>query len=200
MVGLGTGRPSGRKGRSSNAVGFDQGWKLKRITLESGLEVEVLGRCTRSFCRNTATLAVTLLLHDGGRDKHTYGKCQKHVDAEYLSAEEYAKRTAAHGGSTLDLYVHEREKYEIRDLTEQEAAEVAYEAKAPERWEAEGRMGAFRRIVALHQCEKIDGILVDATSAQLVVAVHDALNEKNRAKYGQMPVGVMVDFALRHTN
>ena len=172
---------------------------MKPIKLESGLEVGVLGRCTGSFCLEIATLAVTFIRHDGTKDKHTYGKCQQHVDAEYLGAEEYAKRTAAHGGSTLGLYIHERDRYEIRDLTEQEAAEVAHEGKAPERWEAEGRIGAFRRIVALHQAETIDGILIDATSAQLVVAVHDALNETNRAKYGQMPVGVMVEFAFSQT-
>ncbi|MEU0214062.1 hypothetical protein ABZ281_02700 [Streptomyces sp. NPDC006265] len=173
---------------------------MQRTTLPSGLEIEALGRCTGSFCSEVATLAVTLLRHDGSKDKHTYGMCQPHVDARYVSAEEYAKHRQQWGSSTLGQSVYERDHYEIRPLTEQEATEVAYEQAAPERWEAEGRIGAFRRIVALHQCEKIDGILVDATSAQIVVAVHDALNEKNRAKYGQMPVGVMVDFALRHTS
>lgn len=170
-----------------------------RKTLESGLEVEALGRCTDSFCSEPATLAVTLLLHDGGKDKHTYGKCAAHVEKTYVSAEEYAKHQER-WGTTVGKSVYERDRFEIRPLTEQEAAEVAFEQDAPKRWEAEGKIGAFRRIVALHQWEEIEGVAVDATSAQIVVAVYDALKPENQAKYQKMPVGVMVDFALRHTS
>jgi Zn-finger nucleic acid-binding protein len=169
-----------------------------RRTLESGLEVDVLGRCTGpSFCTEVATLAVTLIRHNGEKDSHTYGMCQKHVDANYLSAEEYEKRRERWGSSTLGIEAQERDDYEIRPLTIQEAAEVAYEQAAPERWEAEGTIGKVRRIVEMHQCEEIDGVLVDATSAQIVIAIHDKLNETNKAKLAAMPIGVMCAFALK---
>lgn len=173
-----------------------------RKKLESGLEINVLGRCTGGggFCQEVATLAVTLLRHDGTKTEYTYGKCQKHVDAQYLSAEEYEKRRNERGSSTLGIDVCKRDDYEIRPLTIQEAAEVAYEQAAPERWKAEGRMGAYRRIVAMHQCEEIDGVLVDATSAQFVVKVYDALNPENQAKMRGMSVVQQCHIALQLAN
>ncbi|MFF4699868.1 hypothetical protein [Streptomyces chattanoogensis] len=119
------------------------------------------------------------------------------MDAQYVSAEEYAKHREQWGSTTLGQSVHERDKYEIRPLTEQEAVEVAYEQDAPKRWEAEGRMGTFRRIVTLHQCEEIDGVMVDATSAQVVVQVYDALKPENQAKMRDMPVVRMCEIALQ---
>lgn len=168
--------------------------------LESGLEVDSIGRCTGSFCDSAAALAVTLLLHDGGKSKHTYGMCQKHVDERYLSAEEYAKHRDRWGDSTLGRSVYERDDYEIRPLTVQEAAEVAYEQAAPERWEAEGRIGAFRRIVEMYQCEEIEGVLVDAWTAQIVVQVYDAVNSENQEKMRTLPVDKVCYVAVKIAN
>ena len=38
----------------------------------------------------------------------------------------------------------------------------------------------FRRIVANHQWEEIDGVAVDATSAHMVCTIYDALSETNK--------------------
>jgi hypothetical protein len=169
-----------------------------RKTLDSGLEVEALGRCTDSFCSETATLAVTLKPspHDPGRTHPTYGLCAEHVEKKYLSAEEYAEAQAVNG-NVLANFTYERARYVIRPLTIREAAEVAYETDAPKRWEAEGRMGVYRRIVALHQSEEIDGVLVDATSAQLVVLVYDALKPEQQERMRGMSVVQQCEIALQ---
>jgi hypothetical protein len=170
---------------------------LQSITLPSGMEVTSRGRCTGSFCTATVALAVTLKSSDGTREYGTRGKCQEHVDRQYLSAEDYAQRTAAYRGNGLALGVFERDRYEIRPLTEKEAAEVAYEAAAPERWAKEGTIGVMRRIVADHAAEEIDGVLVDLFSASAVVKVYDALKAESQAKMRGMDVVRMVEISFR---
>ncbi|WP_424863039.1 hypothetical protein [Streptomyces sp. MMS24-I29] len=165
--------------------------------LGSGLEVRALGKCFDSWFDNAATMAVTLKPSPNfSRTHETYGKCQKHIDRQYLSAEDYAKRIAGYTG-TYRPHVFDRSLYEIRPLTIQEAAEVAYEQAAPKRWEAEDRIGDFRRIVELHQCEAIDGVLVDATSAQLVVLVYDKLKPENQEKFRRLSVHQQCEIALK---
>lgn len=61
----------------------------------------------------------------------------------------------------------------------------------------EERIAAFRRIVEEHQYAKIDGTMIDAFGASAVVAVYDALNETNRARFSAMPAGKMAVLALR---
>jgi hypothetical protein len=51
----------------------------------------------------------------------------------------------------------------------------------------------MRAIVRDHQAEEIDGMLVDATTANLCIKIHDALSEINRAKFAAMPLARMVD-------
>ena len=46
----------------------------------------------------------------------------------------------------------------------------------------------LRCIVRDHQAEEIDGVLVDATTANCIINVHDALNDTNRAKLSAMPI------------
>lgn len=53
----------------------------------------------------------------------------------------------------------------------------------------------MRRIVRERQCEEIDGVLVDATTANVCVRVHDALNETNRAKFAALSLAKMVHVA-----
>jgi hypothetical protein len=57
------------------------------------------------------------------------------------------------------------------------------------------KIEAIRTIVAEHQCQEIDGVLVDATTANLLIRVHDALNETNRAKFAALPITKMADVA-----
>ena len=54
-----------------------------------------------------------------------------------------------------------------------------------------------RRIVANHSAEEIDGLLLDAQTANAIVQVHDALNPTNQAKFAAMPLALMVDTAWK---
>jgi hypothetical protein len=47
---------------------------------------------------------------------------------------------------------------------------------------------AIRAIVDNHACRVIDGVMVDAMSAQAIIAVYDALSEANRATFVAMPI------------
>jgi hypothetical protein len=49
-----------------------------------------------------------------------------------------------------------------------------------------------RAIVSEHQCQEIDGMLVDALTANMLTKVYDALNETNRAKFGTLTLSRMV--------
>lgn len=44
------------------------------------------------------------------------------------------------------------------------------------------------RIVQNHQCEKHDGVLIDAQTANVIATVGAALNPTNRARLDAMPV------------
>jgi len=57
-------------------------------------------------------------------------------------------------------------------------------------------IAACRVILAEHQCRKINGAMMDAYTASILVKVYDALNETNRAKFGALSLPVMVDVAL----
>ena len=46
----------------------------------------------------------------------------------------------------------------------------------------------IRRIVEQHQYEEVDGVLVDAQTAQAIVAVYDALKPENQVKFAAMDV------------
>lgn len=45
------------------------------------------------------------------------------------------------------------------------------------------RIEALRKIVAEHQAATIDGLLVDAFTAGMLVTVYDALSPENQAKF-----------------
>ncbi|MEW1922209.1 hypothetical protein [Streptomyces sp. NPDC088360] len=167
---------------------------MARKTLPSGLDVDVLGRCTDgSFCSETATHYVEYRPRPDYAPLHPsppLGLCQRHVEARYVSDEEY-KRLENRSR------VSRRSDYVIRPLTDEEAAEVAHEKSAPERWEAEGTIGAFRRVAEMYSAEEVDGVLIDAFSAQHVVQVYDALNEKNKARMAAMDVVQIVDITFK---
>lgn len=62
---------------------------------------------------------------------------------------------------------------------------------------AEPRIVVLRRIVAECQYEKIDGYLMDATTAQMLIAVHDGLSEENQARFDSVPLARLVDFGWK---
>ncbi|HUU93200.1 MAG TPA: hypothetical protein VM238_18555 [Phycisphaerae bacterium] len=53
------------------------------------------------------------------------------------------------------------------------------------------RMAAIRAVVEHKQYAKIDGCMIDLFTASAIVAVHDRLNEQNRAKFANMPAPKM---------
>ena len=59
------------------------------------------------------------------------------------------------------------------------------------------RIAAIRRIVNEGQYAKVDGCMIDLFSAGAIVAVYDALNEVNRAKFAAMPAPKMAAVAFK---
>lgn len=84
--------------------------------------------------------------------------------------------------------VFNRALYEIRPLTDREAAEVAFERSAPKRWAAEGRIGAYRQIVEFGAAEKIDGMWVDTDDAQHVLDAYDGMKPAHQQEFARLPV------------
>ena len=54
-----------------------------------------------------------------------------------------------------------------------------------------------RRIVANHQYEDLDGILIDAMTANLLVTVYDNLKDKNQTHYHGMELARAVHIAYK---
>lgn len=59
------------------------------------------------------------------------------------------------------------------------------------------RISHLRRIVDQHHFDKIDGQVVDATTANLLVKVYEALSPTNRKKFETMNFLRLVDFAWK---
>lgn len=62
-------------------------------------------------------------------------------------------------------------------------------------WMQTNNIAVFRQIVDNWQAEEHNGVLIDATSANAVVQVFDALSEKNKIRYNAMSLIVMVQAA-----
>ena len=60
------------------------------------------------------------------------------------------------------------------------------------------RIEQLRQIVERHQAAKVDGYMVDATTAHMLVTVHDALNEDNQAEFQRVNFLALVDFGWKH--
>lgn len=54
-----------------------------------------------------------------------------------------------------------------------------------------------RDIVREHQYAKIDGVIVDAFTAQTILQVFDNLNDKNQKRMAQMPIRQMASIAMK---
>lgn len=53
------------------------------------------------------------------------------------------------------------------------------------------------RIAERHQYEEIDGVLIDATTAQAIVATYKACNEEQAAKLDSLPIARVAAFAWK---
>ena len=58
----------------------------------------------------------------------------------------------------------------------------------------------LRKIVAEHQYAEIEGVLVDAFTANVICKVLDALSENNKAMMLSFPVANMADVAFKLTS
>ena len=81
-----------------------------------------------------------------------------------------------------------------RAMNDRQAAQELV-AAAKELTAKEKRIDIIRRIVKEHQHEKIDGYVVDATTANLLLKVHDALKPELQKKFDKIPLKKLVDFA-----
>lgn len=59
------------------------------------------------------------------------------------------------------------------------------------------KIAAIRRIVTEHQYAKIDGVTVDGFSASAIIAVYDALNTDNKARYAALSIPRMASIAFQ---
>jgi hypothetical protein len=59
------------------------------------------------------------------------------------------------------------------------------------------RIAALRQIVVDRQYAKIDGITVDLFSASTILAVYDALNDTNKAKFSKLEAHRMFGIAFK---
>lgn len=62
---------------------------------------------------------------------------------------------------------------------------------------AESRIDILRKIVQDHQAAKVDGTMVDAFTASMLVKVHDALGPANQAKFQSLPLLKLIDFGWK---
>jgi len=53
-----------------------------------------------------------------------------------------------------------------------------------------------RQVAEEHQCNRVNGVLLDALTANVILRVYDALNERNKAKLAAMPIRRMAEVAL----
>jgi len=71
------------------------------------------------------------------------------------------------------------------------------EAYAPDEFAADegDTIAAARSIVASHQADKINGVMIDTWTASVIVGVYDALSDQNKKKFRSMPIRKMADMA-----
>lgn len=61
------------------------------------------------------------------------------------------------------------------------------------------RIHALRAIVRDHSAARIDGCIVDAVTASMLVAVYDALTPELREKFGKPDLLRLAEFGWKHT-
>ncbi len=63
----------------------------------------------------------------------------------------------------------------------------------------EEKINRLREIVKEHQCEKLEGTLIDVQTANVILTVHDSkdLSEENRQKFVNLPLRQMASIAWK---
>lgn len=62
------------------------------------------------------------------------------------------------------------------------------------------KIDKMRKIVSEHQHAKIEGVIVDASTAQAILLVYDSLKPENQAKFASLDVRVMGNVAWKLIN
>jgi hypothetical protein len=75
--------------------------------------------------------------------------------------------------------------------------ECGVETYIPAETTARTRIAALREIVSKHTAKRVDGFLVDATTAALLVKVYEALSPKSREKFGAPSLDRLVELAWK---
>jgi hypothetical protein len=75
--------------------------------------------------------------------------------------------------------------------------ECGWEQWIPAESTARTRIAKVRQIVRDKQCARVEGYLMDLTTASLLVTVYEALSKANREKFGKPPLPKLVDLAWR---
>lgn len=100
------------------------------------------------------------------------------------------------GGATQVLFddaeLGERGVYTIMGI------DCPHEFYVPAEATARSRIGALRAIVRDHKAARIDGYIVDAFTAQMLVKLYEALSPANREKFGKPRLERLVDFGWKH--
>jgi len=60
------------------------------------------------------------------------------------------------------------------------------------------RIGKLQTIVANGQAQLIDNFWVDTTTAQMLIAIYNALGPANQDKFDSIPLPRLVDFGWKH--
>jgi len=60
------------------------------------------------------------------------------------------------------------------------------------------RIGQLQTIVANGQAQLIDNFWVDTTTAQMLIAIYNALSPVNQDKFDSIPLPRLVDFGWAH--
>lgn len=67
----------------------------------------------------------------------------------------------------------------------------------PEEATARSRISAIRAIVREHKAARIDGYIVDAFTAQMLLKMYEALSKENRERFGKPRLDRLVDLGWR---
>ena len=74
------------------------------------------------------------------------------------------------------------------------------EALALREVEKVDKLAALRKIVKEHTTAEVDGVLMDAFTASMLVKVHGALNQGNQGKFLAMSIAEMIDVGWKLVN
>lgn len=100
------------------------------------------------------------------------------------------------GGVEISILIEDEELGEAGPYTII-CAECPAEFHVPAEATARSRIGKLRAIVREHQAARIDGYIVDAFTAQMLVKVYEALSPQNREKFGKPNLKRLVDLGWR---